>query len=161
MTTARDWIDDVPGTLRDALPSSPLTLVGTPYVRGAVTPETGFDCFTLAAFVRWHYYGRHTPIAVQLPKPHRNPIMHCALVIRRMLGGRRADALAPPWQSIATPHAGCMVALGRTSFGPLHHCGVWVQGGVLHALEGVGVAFTPVDRLHGLFPRVEYFECRD
>jgi len=151
---------DVPPPLRRALAASPRALIGIPYVRGGVTPEVGFDCFTLTAFVRWHWYARRTPITAAFPKARKSSVLQCALMLRRMFG-RELERIAAPWEHCACAHPGCVVALGMAKCGPLHHCGVWIDDGVLHAVEGVGVAWTPAARIESLFRRVEFFECRD
>jgi hypothetical protein len=56
-------------------------------------------------------------------------------------------------------HQGAAVALGRYKVGRLHHCGCVVNAGVLHALETVGVVWTPLARLGELYRRAEFFEC--
>lgn len=145
---------DIPPAPRGELPASPRLLVGAPYVRGGNTPDIGFDCFTLMAFVRWHWYGLETPPVTVPTRPLAATVL-CALMIRRALG---KHANVGPWRRIERPQEGCAVALGRARVSRLHHCGVWVDGGVLHALDRVGVAWTPGDRIGDLFGRVEYFD---
>lgn len=139
----------------------PLELVGLPYKRGGNIPEVGFDCFTLLAYVRWNFYHRSTP--GEIPARKMSAAAACALGIRRALGHR--ERLGGEWVAMEAPREGCAVALGRSRLGRLHHCGVWVgQGfgdsGVLHALEGVGVVWTPGLRIIDLYSRVEFYECR-
>lgn len=43
------------------------------------------------------------------------------------------------------PKDGCIVALSQLN-NP-HHVGVWINGGVLHCLEKVGVIFSTLDNL--------------
>lgn len=137
--------------------ASPLDLIGAPYLRGGVTPEAGFDCYTLAAYVRWHWFTRPTP-GGEIPSPQLSCAQACARGIRRAFGGRHGEL--SKWQACA-PAPGCIVALGRSRLSPLHHCGVWINGGVLHAFDRIGVAWTPGDRIGELFGRVEFYECRD
>lgn len=139
-------------------PASPAELIGLPYTRGGNTPEKGFDCFTLMAYVRWHWFRRPTPIG-DIPKRHLPPAALCALTIRRTLG-RRVDEVRGPWER-CEPHEGCAVALAQCALSRFHHCGVFVDGGILHALDRVGVCFTPAPRIRELFARVEFYECRD
>ena len=148
---------DIPLGPRRAMFSSPLDLVGVAYARGGVTPDIGFDCFTLLCFVRWHWFARCTPFA-GIPARKLTCAQACAIGIRRALGRGNAEPVLP-WRRIAEPIEGCAVALGRMRCGRLHHCGVWVQGGVLHAYERLGVAWTPGTRLAELFARVEFYEC--
>ena len=153
--------EEIIRTPRRTMPASPLELVGTPYTRGGVTPEQGFDCYSLMAYVRWHWYGRATPIA-GIPARPLTTAAACAWGIYRTLGGR--DHLAPLWVE-CEPRDGCAVALGRRRFGRLHHCGVFIvhpgniEAGVLHSFEQLGVCYTPAERVQHLFNRIEYYEC--
>lgn len=134
--------------------SVPLDLVGVPYQRGGVTPETGFDCFTLMAYVRRRWFGRESPVG-ELPHRALSTSVLCAVMLRRALGSPLSSAWEP-----CEPSEGVAVALGMRRFGRLHHCGVRVAGGVLHALEGAGVVWAPGNRIDQLYSRVEYYECR-
>lgn len=130
-------------------------LVGTRYTRGGVTPASGFDCYTLMAYVRHHYYARPTPVH-GIPSPDIPSARAAALAIYRTLGG--LERVGTKWHN-TEPVSGVAVAMGAWSFSRLHHCGVVVGNGVLHALEGAGVVFTPHNRLSEIYSRVEYFEC--
>lgn len=146
----------LPQVPRSAPLASPLQLVGASYVRGGVTPEVGFDCFTLMAYVRWHWFAKPTPFA-GIPARKLSTAQACAIGIARALG--RGESIDVPWRAIATPSEGCAVALGRARLGRLHHCGVWIEGGVLHAYESIGVVWSPGWRVTDLFARVECYEC--
>ena len=132
-----------------------MDLVGVRYTRGGVSPATGFDCFTLMAYVRHHYFGRPTPVlgipATPMPSPRA-----AAQAIFLTLGGK--ERVGSAWHN-CEPIAGVAVAMGSWSFSRLHHCGVIVGNGVLHALEGAGVVWTDHNRLSDIYARVEYFEC--
>jgi cell wall-associated NlpC family hydrolase len=131
-------------------------LVGTPYHRGGMDPVQGFDCFTLLEYVRREFYGRDTPTA-GIPAADLTSAQAAALGIYRALGGH--EHTPGPWVS-CDPVDGCAVALGRTRHGRLHHCGVLVENQVMHAMESVGVALSPIERIFYLYARVEFFECR-
>jgi len=137
-------------------PSPALGLVGAPYKRGGTNAAEGFDCFTLLEHVRRVHYYRPTPVA-GIPADDMPVTQVAALAIYRALGGR--EHMPTPWREVE-PVDGCAVALGRSKFGRLHHCGVFVDGGILHALESVGVVFTPLERAWYLYKRVEFYECR-
>lgn len=133
-----------------------MQLVGAPYTRGGVTPRDGFDCFTLARYVRQHFFKLDTP-AGGLPTETMHSTLAAAFAIYRALGGR--ERIGSPWlECEAAP--GCMVAMGLWKVSRLHHCGVVVGPGVLHALENCGTVWTPMGRIRDLYARVEFFECR-
>lgn len=157
-------------TLRD-LPSAPRArvrdpweLIGLPYVRNGNSPARGFDCFTLLTYVRWHWFGLTTPAGLA----DRTGASHyLGAMIRRAIA--RGESARGAWMRQARPSAGCAIGCGRLAISPLTHCGVWLtidQGGrleegCLHALERVGVCWTPGERLAHLFGRVEFYElCR-
>jgi len=80
--------------------------------------------------------------------------------------GRRAFAVDPAsvgWAVAAHPCEGdaVLMAKGRSPC----HVGIWIApregAGVLHAVEGAGVIFTPVPRLHDLGYRVAGFYRRE
>jgi cell wall-associated NlpC family hydrolase len=133
-----------------------MKLVGNPYRRGGDSPRDGFDCFTLMRYVRRHCFERETP-AGSLPAQSMPSAQAAAFGIYRALGGR--ERIGSPWYE-CTPAPGCAVALGVYKVSRLHHCGVTVGDGVLHALESCGVVWTPLLRVRELYARVEFFECR-
>jgi len=137
----------------DAHPA--MLLVGAPYARGGTTPHYGFDCFTLVRYVRKHCFQRETPIAgipsTTLPSPQA-----AAFAIYRALGGK--ERIDSAWRECPSAE-GCVVALGTWKVSRLHHCGVVIGDGVMHALESCGVVWTPMRRIRELYARVEFFEC--
>jgi cell wall-associated NlpC family hydrolase len=136
-------------------PHSAMLLVGKPYRRGGNTPRDGFDCFTLVRYVRKHCFQRETP-AGAIPAESMPSTLAAAFAIYRALGGK--ERVGSPWIE-CQPQEGCLVALGQWRVSRLHHCGVLIGDGVLHALETVGVVFTPQLRIGDLYRRVEFFEC--
>lgn len=132
-----------------------MELVGTNYAPGGRDPAAGFDCYGLMAYVRREYYGRPSPV-LGIPSPPIPSTRAAALAIYLTLGG--AERVGTKWFQVE-PVGGSAVAMGNWSFSRLHHCGVMVGDGVMHALEGVGVVWTPHRRLSEIYSRVEYFEC--
>lgn len=132
-----------------------MELVGAPYKRGGDSVVQGFDCYTLVRYVRAAYFGVATPI-LGIPSSTLTSGQAAALAIYRTLGGRERMPLL--WAE-CDAYPGAVVALGQYRLGRLHHCAVVVNAGVLHALETMGVVWTPLDRLRDLYKRVEFFEC--
>jgi len=130
-------------------------LVGRPYKRGGTTVLEGFDCFTLLEHVRRECFQRATPHA-GIPAADIPSMQAAALGIYRATGGQ--ELVSTIWLP-CEPADGCAVALGRRRLGRLHHCGVLVDGHVLHALESLGVVMVPLERVWYHFARVEFFEC--
>jgi hypothetical protein len=132
-----------------------MTLVGAPYVRGGNTPWEGFDCFTLVRFVRKHHFSRETPTG-GIPAEKLTSARKAALAVYLAFDGK--ERIASPWLE-CMPTAGCLAALGQWKVSRLHHCGVVVGEGILHALDRCGVVWTPMLRIRDLYARVEFFEC--
>jgi cell wall-associated NlpC family hydrolase len=119
-----------------------LEYVGKPWARGADGPEA-FDCWGLVREVERRHFGRELPEA-----PERAALLDTA---REVL--RRGQ-----WLRTIAPREGDGVII---RYGPQVHVGVYLDadgGGVLHAVEGVGVIYTLVtDLRHNGWTRVEYY----
>lgn len=118
--------------------------IGRPWASGANGPDS-FDCWGLVREVERDHFGRELPDA-----PDRQALIDTA---REVLG-------AQAWVRTIAPIEGDGVIM---RMGPQVHVGVYLEadgGGVLHAVEGVGVVFTARDQLavRG-WRRVEYWHC--
>lgn len=151
----------------------PLTLLGVPYVLGSCDPAIGFDCWTLVDYVRKECFGVSTPLSVNLcdgPRiqPSERPLSGVNRVAvkhaqRLIENAQRTGA----WRRIDAPgFPGCVVGMSLSSRMALHHVGIALAPGVLHAWGGAtagrvgSVILTPWERLRPLFADVEVYECR-
>jgi hypothetical protein len=132
-----------------------MLLVGAPYTRAGNTPREGFDCFTLVRYVRKHYFQRETPTG-GIPSEKLTSARKAALAVYLAFDGK--ERIDSPWLECDAAE-GCVAALGAWKVSRLHHCGVVIGDGILHALDCAGVVWTPMRRMHELYARVEFFEC--
>jgi cell wall-associated NlpC family hydrolase len=129
----------------------PTRLIGIPYVRGAADPAVGFDCWTLVEYVRREYFGLATPL---VSPGYRSG------------AGMIADAQASGhWHKLSVASPGAVVGMAMAKRLPLHHVGVAIEGGVLHAWNGYSanagsVMLTPWTHLKPMFARAEVYEWR-
>lgn len=95
------------------------SLIGKPYVAGAVGPDA-YDCAGLAAAVWRDVFGRTLPSRAD------------TATVRRA------------WRQLAAPVDGAVVMMRHDG----QHVGVWLaEGGVIHALERCGVLFDGLSAL--------------
>lgn len=124
-------------------PINPLVLIGTPYAPLGADPLEGFDCFGLVQYVRRTCFGLATPIEGSPREPEMT-------ILANMLTGR--------WRQIDPPgEPGDVVAMAMSRGRPMHHVGVVLDEGVLHAWCGIsrrggGVMLTPWGHLREFFP---------
>ncbi len=108
--------------------------IGLPWRFGARGPDA-YDCWGLLHECRQRFFGGGIPDTV-LGEPAR------ALYAHKLRSGE--------WQLVACPQHGDGVLLRE---GDRPHVGIYLDldgGGVLHAMEGRGVIFTPLRGLFGL-----------
>ncbi|MDB5597370.1 MAG: hypothetical protein JWM36_4331 [Hyphomicrobiales bacterium] len=94
------------------------SLIGKPYLAGAEGPDA-FDCYGLGRHVLRSLFN------VSLPESRSAPVARGA------------------WRKAVMPCDGAVVLMGVGD----KHIGVWIAGGVLHAMSATGVVF---DDLHSL-----------
>ena len=125
-------------------------LIGCPFVLDGASPA-GFDCWGLVEYVRREAFALDTPI---VPPDSHGPLGAMHAISATIEGGR--------WREVPAPGApGDVVGMARRSRGPLHHVGVVVEGGVLHAFSGDrltgSVMLTPFERLSMFFHQLQVF----
>jgi cell wall-associated NlpC family hydrolase len=131
---------------------NPRALIGIPFQFGADGPAA-FDCWGLVKYVRREAFGLETPV-VGL-EAYRDARMAIAAIdaTRRELH----------WLRVAAPGAaGDVAGLARRRGGPLHHVGIVLDGGLLHAYQGEAraggsVLYSPWERLAVHFPTIEVY----
>lgn len=118
--------------------------VGLPYKEGGETPE-GFNCWGLLRYVLRYNFG------VIIPNV---PIHDATASVQWFVNGVRAGEVI----ELPGPVHGAGVLLRG---GDAPHVGVYLDidgGGVLHALEDLGVVFSPMDSLRVLgYSRLKYY----
>ena len=122
--------------------------IGLPWVAGGRGARE-FDCWGLVLWVQKHYYGREVSLIPVDPHNYYELIHAFSHHPERKR-----------WDLVDNPSDGDVVLMKRHHY-PIH-AGIWIDvdgGGVLHALEGVGVVFQKtIDlALHGL--QIEGFYC--
>lgn len=102
--------------------------LGKPWVNGASGPDA-FDCWGLVRAYYAQVAGRALPV-VDVDSAR-------ALDVAHAFAGH--DELSN-WEPIDHPRHGCAVLMGQAR--RPHHVGLWLSGGVLHAVEGAGVIYN-------------------
>jgi cell wall-associated NlpC family hydrolase len=125
----------------------PRALIGAPYLRGGADPLSGgVDCFGLVVYVRRAYFGLVTPIA-------GTP--------RNVQAAIDASTRLRAWHQVPPPGApGDVATMSTARSRPMHHVGVVLAEGVLHAwcglsMRGGGVLLTPWRTVRATFPVLE------
>ena len=118
--------------------------IGLPYVLGG-RDLGGLDCFGLLKMVYDREYGETLPDWQTDDLSLRGRAETIASVV-----------CSGAWEPVEDPQDGDFVVCYR-SRAPLH-LGLYFAGGVLHAMEGLGVVFEPLDRFQERFARVEFGE---
>lgn len=112
--------------------------IGQPWIAGE------HDCWAFARRVWREQYGWDVP-AVDVD------------ALSRLDSARamQAPSMYADWQGTAAPGEGDAVLMGRSSRAA--HVGVWTGeagGGIVHNVQGIGVIFTPPERLQDMGLRV-------
>ena len=102
-------------------------LLAVPYNRHGSSPDTGFNCYTLAKYVRHRFFTLYSP-----------PIdLHD---FTEEEGSAVIVDWGPHWQETDTPEAGDWVFMRGAGKQTWHHCGVLLDNDqVIHAYEFGGL----------------------
>lgn len=127
-------------------PEQVTSLVGKRYELGADGPDA-YDCRGLLLHCQRKYFG------------HALPDLPFGNAMRDLFADKLA---AGTWEQVEVPQHGDAVLLRG---GDHPHVGVWLTSvgtGALHALDGVGVIWTPENQLRLMgFSRRRYFRFHD
>lgn len=119
--------------------------VGLPYELGARGPEK-YDCYGLLKKVYAERYN------VEVPDWSDE-------VLSLRLRSKTINAVlqeSGTWKEVDAPTDGDVVVCYRAK--AAHHLGLYYNGGVLHALEGIGVVYEPMPRFRERFTRIVFGE---
>lgn len=120
-------------------------LIGKPWAAPCNPPES-YDCWELAVEVR-----KRLGIATKeyaVPRQSRT-------------AAHRRDLAAPDvryWKKLERPHDGALVGFGRSL---IRHCGVYLNGQVIHAASGMGVVAHTAYVAQNHFGPLSYWEMRN
>lgn len=104
--------------------------VGKPFAPGALGPDA-FDCWGLVRDGKAALFGDTLPVLSFDPRNIRSVIRTVETEVAKNI-----------WQEMSGPEHGAVVTMSHSVRG--HHVGLWLEidgGGLLHALDGVGVRF--------------------
>lgn len=111
-TTATQPISTIPSKLSDEVLFRAIGLVGTPYVWGGNTPDSGFDCSGLITFVY------HDVTNVRLPRTTREMLTIQAPQVKRNQWQSGDILFFATGRSRQVSHAGIYVGEGRFVHAP-------------------------------------------
>lgn len=119
--------------------------IGIPWLDGGRS-FSGCECWGLVEIVLKNEFGIEIPC--QYPQNFSD--------IRDTVKNIRAAIDNDPWVKVCTPAYGDVVAMGRGSH--IHHVGVYVPGGCLHCIGGIGTVLTSLRGLKKYgFKKMEYY----
>jgi cell wall-associated NlpC family hydrolase len=125
-------------------------LIGLPWKRGGRDPQEGFDCW---GFLKW-YYREKLGLVITYDYAHLPGQTRKIVTAFDLATSETGD-----WEQIKNPTDNCAVALSMNN--RIHHVGVWVSGGCLHATEGVGVVYNTIKQLkRNGYAKVEFYKCK-
>lgn len=122
--------------------------IGIPYKKGGRNPQEGFDCWGLLAYIY------KVELGIKF-KEQYNIVSGETLKITKAF---KEATESNRWVKITLPEIYCGVALSQNK--KIHHVGVWVRGGCLHAIKNLGVVYNTRTslRIQG-YNKVEFYKC--
>ena len=121
--------------------------IGKKWVSGARGPNE-FDCWGLLLYVLKNNFGMD--IEEKEYHIHGKDTLKITKEYEKAVGSKN-------WEKREVPHDGYAVALSKGK--KIHHAGVWVAGGCLHAFDGSCVVHNNLFSLHrNGFKRIEFYK---
>ena len=119
--------------------------IGKPWVSGGRGPHV-FDCFGLVKYVLREDFG------IEIDEEY---LIHGKDIIGRTKAFELASK-SGKWVHEKVPFDGCAVALSQGT--KIHHAGIWVEGGCLHAVDGACVIHSDLLSLKiNQYNRIEFY----
>lgn len=125
----------------------PKKYIGKPWLKGGRDIDNGVDCWGLFESIyriefnidleeQYHYLPGET---------------------RKISNAFKNAIESKRWGKIDAPDTGCAVALSMGK--KIHHVGIWVKDGCLHAVEGCGVVYNTIQHLKvNGYSRIEFYK---
>lgn len=123
--------------------------IGKPWKSGAQGPDE-FDCWGLLLYVMKHEFGIDIQAEFEVGHIHGKDLIN---IVRSF----ESAVVSGKWIKLFAPEEGCGVALSRNK--KIHHSGVWLSGGCLHAMDGSFTVYNSLSRLkRNGYQRVEFYK---
>ena len=121
--------------------------IGMPWLDGGRDVD-GFDCWGLFAYVYEHEFN------IKFKEQyHFLPGVDTKDIVKSF---KKAISQGN-WVKLDTPEYGCAVAMSMNK--NIHHVGIWMGGGCMHAVRGVGVVYNNLMHLkNNGYNKVEFYK---
>jgi len=125
-------------------------VVGLPWKKGGRTPNEGFDCW---GFFKWFYTNI---LNVDIQDEYSYQPGETKNIVRAFSS---ATGEGGKWVKVDEPTNYCAVALSMNKY--IHHVGIWLEDGCLHATEGLGIVYNDMRQLkRNGYSKVEFYICQ-
>ena len=120
------------------------TYIGIPYEFGG-RDHKGVDCYGLIKLLFTEQYDEALP-----------DWAGDKIDLRGIGRSIESAVTSGDFEELEEPHEGCFVICYRTR--SAHHIGLYYGGCVLHATDGIGVVFEPLNRFKQAYPNLKFGE---